>query len=67
MVIPSDRVGDKLNWKNSIEDTYGIAYGEDDIINARQTRPLMFDYINKQNELNIENAKKLVKLCEEKI
>ena len=64
VVIPPSGLK-KTDWKNSIEDTYGIAYGIDDLERARKTRPLMFDYIKNQNNSNIENAHKFVKLCED--
>ena len=54
----------KEDWKNSIEDTYGIAYGIDDLERARKTRPLMLEYIKNQYNSNIENTCKFVKLCE---
>ena len=63
VVIPPSGLK-KTDWKNSIEDTYGIAYGIDDLERARKTRPLMLDYIKNQNNSNIENAHKFVQLCE---
>ena len=63
IVVPPKTLS-KEDWKNSIEDTYGIAYGIDDLERARKTRPLMLDYIENQNNLNIENTHKFIKLCE---
>jgi hypothetical protein len=63
IIIPSDNLS-KTDWKNSIEDTYGIAYGIDDLERAGKTRPLMLDYIKNQDNSNIENTHKFVELCE---
>lgn len=63
IVLPPKTLS-KEDWKNSIEDTYGIAYGIDDLERARKTRPLMLDYIKNQYNSNIENTLKFVKLCE---
>lgn len=54
----------KEDWKNSIEETYGIAYGIDDLERARKTRPLMLDCIKNQYNSNIKNTLKFIKLCE---
>ena len=63
IVLPPKTLA-KEDWKNSIKDTYGIAYGKDDLGRARKTRPLMLDYIKNQDKSNIENTCKFVKLCE---
>lgn len=63
IIIPPKGLS-KATWKNSIEDTYGIAFGVNDLERARNTHSLMLQHIENQNVANIENVHKFVKLCE---
>lgn len=63
IVIPPSSLS-KTDWKNSTEDTYGIAYGIDDLERAKKTHSLMLKYIEGQKASNIANTYKFVELCE---
>lgn len=63
IVIPPKNLT-REDWKNSVEDTYGIAYGIDDLERAKKTLPLMLKYIKAQQTSNIQNTKKFIQLCE---
>jgi hypothetical protein len=63
IVIPPANLKSQ-DWVLSDHDRYGVAFGEKDIERARSTKCLLIDYINNQKLQNINNAKKLVKLCE---
>lgn len=63
IIIPPSSIS-KSEWKKDERDTYGIAYGESDLPRAIKTLPLLHEYINDQNTINIQNVNKFVNLCE---
>lgn len=63
IVVPEPNVN-KDQWKPNIKDTYGLAYGFDDIEYARSTKHLLFDKIANQNSTNIKMVKNFTQLCE---
>lgn len=63
IVIPDNGVS-KKEWHPKIEDTYGLAYGLDDIEYAEQTKPLMLEYIEKQQNENIKSVDNFISQCE---
>lgn len=62
IVIPDDGIS-KAAWYPEEKDRYGKAYGISDIQYARDTLPLLMEYIQEQQQLNFVNVEKLVKLC----
>ncbi len=64
IVVPDLNVS-KDEWHPNSKDTYGIAYGEEDIDYALQTRPLMLEYIQEQETRNYESVALFAKRCEE--
>lgn len=64
IVIPDEGVS-KEDWKPNVKDTYGIAYGLDDIEYAIETKDKFLEYQTEIEQNNIDAVKKFVKLCEE--
>ncbi|MDD2828647.1 MAG: hypothetical protein PHW18_03620 [Sulfuricurvum sp.] len=64
IVIPEDGIS-KDQWQPNEENRYGIAYGFDDIEYAIQTRPLLLQYIKKQEGESNESVIHFVEKCEE--
>lgn len=64
IVIPDEGVS-KENWKPNVKDTYGIAYGLNDIEYAIETKDKFLEYQNEIEQNNIDAVKKFIKLCEE--
>ena len=64
IVIPDEGVS-KEDWKPNVKDTYGIAYGLNDIEYAIETKDKFLEYQNEIEQNNIDAVKKFVKLCEE--
>jgi hypothetical protein len=64
IVIPDEGVS-KEDWKPNVKDTYGIAYGLDDIEYAIETKDKFLEYQKEIEQNNIDAVKKFVKLCEE--
>lgn len=64
IVIPDENVS-KKDWYHDVRDTYGIAYGLEDIEYANQTRDLLYQNINIQKQSNIDMVKNFVSLCED--
>ena len=64
IVIPDEGVS-KEDWKPYVKDTYGIAYGLDDIEYAIETKDKFLEYQKEIEQNNIDAVKKFVKLCEE--
>lgn len=63
IVIPDEGVS-KEDWKPNVKDTYGIAYGLNDIEYAKETKDKFLEYQTEIKQNNIDAVKKLVKLCE---
>jgi hypothetical protein len=63
IVIPPENLS-KKDWINNIEDTYGIAYGFDDIECAISTRKLLPDIINKETQNNLDMITNFIGVCE---
>ena len=64
IVIPDDGVT-KEEWHPKVEDTYGLAYGLNDIDYALKTKHLMLEYIEKQQNENIKSVEKFAQQCQE--
>lgn len=64
IVIPDEGVS-KKDWYHDIKNTYGIAYGLDDIQYAEQTKDLLYQYIRNQEQENIDMVQNFVALCDE--
>lgn len=62
VVIPEKGVT-KDQWQPNEENHYGIAYGFDDIDYAVKTRPLMLQYIEKQERESNESVMRFVEKC----
>lgn len=62
IVIPDDGIT-KEKWHPKVEDTYGLAYGLDDIEYALKTRDEMLDYIAKQQNENIKSVENFIEQC----
>lgn len=63
IVIPDEGVS-KEDWKPNVKDTYGIAYGLNDIEYAIETKDKFLEYQKEIEQNNIDAVKKFVKLCE---
>lgn len=63
VIIPEHGVS-KEQWRPDIKDTYGLAYGFDDIEYARSTRNLLIDDINNRKKNDMNTVKKFTELCE---
>lgn len=63
IVIPDENTS-KEEWHPKLEDTYGLAYGLDDIDYATRTRPLLLEYIKQQEKENIISVENFVIQCE---
>jgi hypothetical protein len=63
IIIPEYGVS-KEQWRPDIKDTYGLAYGFDDIEYARSTRNLLIDDINNREKNDMNTVKKFTELCE---
>ena len=64
IVIPDEGVS-KEDWKPNVKDTYGIAYGLNDVEYAIETKDKFLEYQKEIEQNNINAVKKFVKLCEE--
>jgi len=62
IVIPEKGIT-KEEWQPNEENRYGIAYGFDDIEYAIQTRPLLLQYIEKQERESNDSVKHFVEKC----
>ncbi|MFW2602026.1 hypothetical protein [Aliarcobacter butzleri] len=62
IVIPDDGIS-KTEWHPKIEDTYGLAYGIDDIEYAKNTKQKMIEYIKLQENYNMISVKNFVEKC----
>ncbi|MBN2318262.1 MAG: hypothetical protein JXR49_04260 [Acidobacteria bacterium] len=62
VVIPEDGV-DKKSWQPVEELTYGIAYGEEDIQSAIDTRNLLIDFMEKEKEKGRIETGKFAEKC----
>jgi hypothetical protein len=63
IVIPESNIS-KQQWKPDIKDTYGLAYGFDDIEYARSTRDLLVNEINNRNISDMDTVRQFTDLCE---
>lgn len=63
IVIPDEGVS-KEDWKPNVKDTYGIAYGLNDIEYAKETKDKFLEYQKEIEQNNIDAVRKFVKLCE---
>jgi hypothetical protein len=63
IVIPNEGVS-KKEWRPNVKQTYGIAYGLNDIEYAEQTKYKFLEYQKEIEQNNIDAVKKFVKLCE---
>jgi hypothetical protein len=64
IVIPDEGVS-KEDWKPNVKDTYGIAYGLNDIEYVNETKDKFLEYQKEIEQNNIDAVRKFVKLCEE--
>lgn len=64
IVIPNGCVS-KKEWRPNVKQTYGIAYGLNDIEYAEQTKDKFWKYQKEIESNNIKAVKKFVKLCED--
>lgn len=64
IVIPNEGVS-KKEWRPNVKQTYGIAYGLNDIEYAEQTKDKFWKYQKEIESNNIKAVKKFVKLCED--
>lgn len=62
VVVPEEGVT-KEEWQPIEEGRYGIAYGFDDIEYAIQTRPLLLQYMEKQERESNESVMRFVEKC----
>jgi hypothetical protein len=62
IVIPEEGIT-KEQWQPVEEGRYGMAYGFDDIEYAKQTRPLLLNYLEKQECESNESVKSFVEKC----
>lgn len=63
IIIPDNGVK-KEQWHPKVEDTYGLAYGLDDIEYAEKTKRLMLEYIEKQQNENIKSVENFILECD---
>jgi len=64
IIIPEEGVS-KEQWQPVEEGRYGMAYGFDDIEYAKQTRPLLLNYLKKQECESNESVNRFVEKCKE--
>jgi hypothetical protein len=64
IIIPEEGVS-KEQWQPVEEGRYGMAYGFDDIEYAKQTRPLLLNYLKKQEYESDESVNRFVEKCKE--
>lgn len=63
IVIPNKGVS-KKEWRPNVKETYGIAYGLDDIKYAEQTKDKFWETQKEIKSNSIKAVKKFIKLCE---
>lgn len=63
IVIPDGGIN-KEQWHPNIKDSYGIAYGMDDIEYISKTKALMLEYLKEQENSNIDSVKNFTNMCE---
>jgi len=59
VVVPEDGMT-KTDWRPEPQRRYGIAYGEDDLESARETRDLLIRDFEKSKKQNIETVRKFI-------
>jgi hypothetical protein len=62
IVIPRPNL-DIKDWRKDARDRLGIAYGLEDLPRARETRSSLVKAMRDQDEINLQNVQKFIRLC----
>jgi hypothetical protein len=63
VVVPEEGVS-KEQWQPDPRDRYGLAYGFDDLDEARRTRPLLLPYLKERESAANQSVRSFVEKCE---